>query len=417
MKERIILHADINYCYAQIEEMRYPELKRVPMAVGGNQEKRHGVILAKNELAKKYQIKTGESLVEAKKKCPGLLVIQPDFHAYHYYTECVKNIYREYTDQVESFGMDEAWLDISSSTQLFGSGYAIAKTIQDRVLAELGLTISIGVSFNKIFAKLGSDLIKPKGLVHISKDNFKEIVWPLAVSELLYVGNATKQKLTAEGITTIGELAASDLSFLCRKLGKMGEVIWQFANGYDLSEVAFSDHKEEVKSVGNSITTIRDVTQYEEAKLVYYVLVESVASRLKDQGLKGSVISISLRDAQLNWLTRQRKIKRSTNITEEIMPVVLDLLVQHWSFLTPLRSIGVTVSQLNSDSQAEQLNLFEDETNHQKRLIVDRTMDQIRTKHGFQAIQRCCLLLDQQLTDFNPKGDHTVHPAGISNVV
>lgn len=412
MKERAILHADINYCYAQIEEMRYPKLKHVPMAVGGNQEKRHGVILAKNELAKKYHIKTGESLVEARKKCPDLLVIHPDFNAYHYYTERIKDIYREYTDQVESFGLDEAWIDVSSSTRLFGSGYTIAKTIQDRVLEEWGLTISMGVSFNKIFAKLGSDLIKPRGLVHISHDNFKDIVWPLPVSELLYVGSSTKGKLLQEGITTIGELANTSPHFLCRKLGKMGEVIWQFANGYDVSEVAFTNHMEEVKSVGNSITTIRDVTSYEEAKLVYYVLVESVASRLKEQGLKGSVISISLRDNKLNWLTRQRKIQRSTNLTQEMIPVVLDLLAKNWSFLTPLRSIGVTVSQLVLQSQQEQLNLFEDETCRQKQLILDQTMDQIRTKYGFQSIQRCCLLLDQQLTEFNPKGDHTVHPVG-----
>lgn len=410
MQERVILHSDINHCYAQIEEMRYPQLRKIPMAVGGHEEARHGIILAKNDLAKAFHIKTGESLREAYAKCPQLKIIHPDYEAYMYYTEQVKDIYREYTDKVESFGLDEAWIDLTQSVSLFGSGKEIAQKIQQRVWKELGLTVSIGVSYNKIFAKLGSDMRKPMGLVEITKENYQEVVWSLPIEDLFYVGRATKKKLHFYGIETIGELAKLPIGWMKDHLGKMGELIWWFANGEDVSEVALSAAKDPVKSVGNAITAPRDINTYEEAKIVYYVLVESVASRLRDDGLRGNVISISLRNKDLTWFSRQRKIAQGTNLAQEIMPVVLQLLQENYSFEQPLRTIGVTVSGIEEDGALTQLNLFVSEEERQRQKQLEKSIDEIRNRFGFEKVRRCITLLTPELSSFNPKEDHVIHP-------
>lgn len=412
MKERAIAHIDINSCYAQIEEMLQPEYRNVPMAVGGHEEERHGIILAKNQKAKKYNIQTGETLREAKEKCPNLLIIPPHYEEYLYYTKKVKDIYREYSDRVESFGLDEAWIDLSTSASLFGDPLAIVKTIQQRVYDEIGLTVSIGLSFNKIYAKLGSDLIKPSGLVHIRKDNIKQVVFPLPVEDLLYVGRKTKEKLNRWGIMTIGQLAKTDRKLMHDRLGKMGDIIWCFANGYDSAEVAFNGQADPIKSCGNSITSPRDITNEEEAKLVLMVLCESVASRLKDDQLKGSVISISLRDCELHSFTRQKKLDVPTNISMEILNCAMELLRTHYAFWIPLRSIGVSVSSLTPDSGELQLSLFQDERVRLQQKKIDQVMDQIRNRYGFQAVKRCALLAKPDLTDFDPKGSHIIHPVG-----
>lgn len=412
MKERVILHCDINHCYAQIEEMKYPELRNVPMAVGGHEESRHGIILTKNDLAKKYKIKTGESLRDAYKKCPHLLIIHPHYEDYMYYTEKVKDIYREYSDRVESFGLDEAWIDCTESVQLFGSGKEIAKIIQRRVLEEVGLTVSIGVSFNKIFAKLGSDMIKPMGLVVIDKNNFKQKAWSLPVEDLLYVGRATKVKLDLFGIQTIGDLAKFDCEALKRNLGKMGEVIWWFANGYDQSEVALSGSSEDVKSIGNGITTPKDICTLEEAKIVFYVLCESVASRAKEKGFAGKCISVHLRNTDLKSISRQSKLNKATNLTDEMMEVVMNLLENNYDFSIPLRSVTVTLSHLVNENDEVQLSLFEDVNQRQKMHDLEIVIDKIRSHYGFDSVKRCSMLLDQELSDFNPKGDHVIFPVG-----
>lgn len=409
MKERVILHCDINHCYAQIEEMKFPQLRNVPMAVGGHEESRHGIILAKNLLAKKFKIKTGETLRDAKRKCPELVIVHPNYDDYLYYTEKVKDIYREYTDKVESFGLDEAWVDLSSSS-IFGSGEEVAKIIQKRVLEEIGLTISIGVSFNKVFAKLGSDLIKPSGLVVITRENYKETVWPLPVEDLFYVGKATKRKLEVMNINTIGELANTGVEVLRKRFGKMGEVLWGFANGYDLSNVTHIDYQREIKSVGNSVTAIRDIINYEDAKIVFYVLSESVASRLKESGLKGYVVSISLRNNKLEWFTRQQKRDIPTNISKEIMETTLELLKNNYDFSIPLRSIGVSVSMLVPDDYPSQMSLFINEEERDKAKRIDETLDKIRNRFGHYSIHRACVLLDSKLTGFSPKEDHIIHP-------
>lgn len=411
-KEKIVLHCDINHCYAQIEEMRHPELREVAMAVGGDEMSRHGIILAKNDIARTFHIKTGESLRDAYQKCPHLTIVPPDFPTYLYYSEKVKEIYRQYSDQIEEFGIDEAWIDVTNSTSLFGDGMEIARQIQKKVIKEVGLTISIGVSFNKIFAKLGSDLVKPNGIVRIGKDNFKEIAWPLEIRELFYVGRATKEKLYQLGIYTIGELACSNRLFIREQLGKMGELVWWFANGENVSEVALSSQRNEVKSVGNSITTAKNMEGLEDAKMVLYVLAESVASRLKRKKLKGKVISVSYRTSELHSFSNQQKIEQATNISGEILDIAFHLLKKHYQFHHPLRSIGISVSHLNKDHGYSQIHLFQSEEIREKNEKLDNIMQEIRDKYGFSKIKRCCLETNQGLTSFNPEKEHVIHPTG-----
>lgn len=412
MKERVVLHCDINHCYAQIEEMMNPELRNVAMAVGGHEENRHGIILAKNDIAKKYHLRTGESLREAYQKCPHLLIVHPHYDEYLYYTEKVKDIYREYSDRVESFGLDEAWIDCTESVKLYGSGKEIAQIIQKRVLEEIGLTVSIGVSFNKVFAKLGSDIIKPCGLVEITHQNFKQKVWPLPVGDLLYVGRATKVKLELFGIKTIGDLAQFNLDTLRRNLGKVGEIVYWFANGYDNSEVALVGSHDEVKSIGNGITTPKDIQNLKEAKIVFYVLCESVATRAREAGLEGKCIRIQLRNKNLKSFVRQKKIDIATNLSDEMMQVVMELLTRNYDFSVPLRSVSVTLSRLCHETREVQMSLFDDEINRLKKKELENTIHKIRTHYGFHTIKRCSMLLDRDLSDFDPKDEHIIHPVG-----
>lgn len=411
--ERVIFHIDINHCYAQIEEMKYPKLRVVPMAVGGHEETRHGIILAKNDLAKNFKIKTGETLRDAYKKCKDLVVIPPHYEEYMYYTEQVKNIYRRYSDQVESFGLDEAWIDVTRSVHLFGGdGVQLAKRIQQEVLQEIGLTVSVGVSYNKIFAKLGSDMKKPSGMTVITKENYKEKVWPLPVEDLLYVGRATEMKLKDIKIFTIGDLANTPPELLQRLLGAAGPMLYGFANGLEGGDVSISGSYLQPKSIGNSMTLIHDVKCHNELRPVLYIIAESIASRLKDHGLEGEVVSINYRDTDLNWCTRQRKLLQSTDVSEEILKTAMQLFGENWHLEADLRAVGISVSKLKPHGSFRQIDLFSDDTIHFQARKVDETMDQIREKYGFESIKRACTLVDAELCDFNPKGDHTIHPVG-----
>lgn len=412
MKDRWIIHSDINHCYAQIEEMKYPKTRYVPMAVGGHEESRHGIILTKNALAKKYGVKTGESLREALKKCPELLIIHPHYDDYIYYTQKVKQIYREYTDQVESFGLDEAWIDLTHSLTLFHDPIKTAKTIQNRIYDELGLKVSMGVSYNKVFAKIGSDLHKDQGFDVITKDNYQDIIWPLPIEDLFYVGYRTAPKLRARGIGTIGDLAKLNLGYLRSFLGKQGELLWYFANGHDETEVMVGDSQSPIKSVGNGITAVRDMKDREDIKMVFQVLTESVATRLKQLGFKGDVISIGLRNTDLTGFSRQRKIDTATNIASEIMNVVMSLVDINCDFKAGYRAINVTVSHLRPDDGVEQLSLFLDQEERDKEKAIDIVMDKIRGKYGASKICRLVTMQDRELTGFDPLEDHVIHPVG-----
>jgi len=411
MKERWILHADIDHCYAQIHEMLYPDLRKVPMAVGGHEEMRHGIILAKNDLAKQYGIKTAESLREAYEKLPSLLIIHPLYPLYITYTEKVKDIYREYTDRVESFGLDEAWADLTPSLTLFGaSATDLAKHIQNRVYKEMGLTVSLGLSFNKVFAKLGSDQRKPHGFYRMTKQDYPETVWPLPVEDLLFVGRATKEKLRYYGITTIGQLARRERSYLKKLFGKNGETLWFFANGMDVTEVASGPRREVIKSVGNGITTPADINTFDEAREVFLVLCESVATRLRENGLAGQVVSVMLRGSDLAYIGRQRKLSRPTDLATEILEMVMILTRENWRQESPLRSIGVTISSLKPALSYRQSDLFTDERAREKEVRLEQVIDRIRSKYGYDAIKRLGLLECPHLTNFNPLAEHVIHP-------
>lgn len=410
MKEKAILHCDINHCYAQIEEMKVPELKNVPMVVGGKEENRNGIVLARNLHAKTYGIKTADTLREAFEKCPDLLVIHPNYDDYVYYSNKIKDIYREYTDKVESFGVDEAWIDVSDSRLLFGDEVSIAREIQRRALDEYGITISVGVSYNKIFAKLGSDMTKPSGFHVITKDNYKEIVWPLEVSELLYVGSKTKIKLNQMNIFTIGDLATHDINQLRKVLGKNGEIIWYFANGLDDTDVSIE--KILPKSVGNGITTPRNLNNFRDVKHVLYVLSESIAARLKEQHLEGRTISLSLRDVELKSMSRQMQLKENTDLVSEIIDAALYLARYRFDFNPPYRSLSLKVSDLEMKSNSYQLDLFTDPEAKKKTYILEDTIEELRDKYGFAIVKRASLMISEDITSFDPKRGHLIHPVG-----
>lgn len=412
-KDRVILHADVNHCYAQIEEMLSPACRDVPMAVGGNEEQRHGIILAKNLKAKPFGIKTGEPIRDALKKCPNLFIIPPKYEEYKYYTEKVKNIYREYSDKVESFGLDEAWIDVTGSQSLFGSGEEIAKEIQDRVLSELGLTVSIGVSFNKVFAKLGSDMIKPQGLVIINKENYKEVAWKLPVEDLLMVGKATKEKMNKLDIFTIGDLAETSVKTLQKKFGVIGALLWSYANGTETSEVDPIGTKRPPKSIGNSWTMPKDINNFKEAKIVFERLTNSVACRLREQGYKGNVIHIHIRDKKLDSFGKQIKIDHCTDTAKEILKIVMDLLDEIWSRNIPLRSVGVSVTGLKPYTTHTQYDLFGVVEELEKENQIEMTIEDIRAKFGFFKVDKCSALLDKKLSEVDPKGNHTIFPVGV----
>ena len=412
--ERWIIHSDINHCYAQIEEMMYPELRNVPMAVGGHEEDRHGIILAKNDLAKKYHIKSGESLRDAFQKCPELLIVPPHYDDYLFYTEEVKRIYREYSDKVESFGLDEAWIDITGTEKLFHkTAMELAEEIQRRVFKELGLTVSMGLSFNKVFAKLGSDLDKKQGLAVITRDNFKDMVFPLPIADILYIGKATSSQLNERNIYTLGDLALSSKEYIKSFLGKNGEMVWLFANGYDTLSVNSS--QQVIKSVGNGITAKHDIHTIEEAKIVLSMLAESVAKRLRQSNKLGSVISIGMRYKDLQGLSRQKRVDTPTNIAQEILDMVMILLRDNWNMAIPLRSLSISVSSLvEKETYAYQMSLFNtaNEEDRYEQLHLEEVIQEIKERWGEKSIKYGHSLLDEELSDFSTQLGMDIHPPG-----
>ena len=302
------MHSDINCCYAAIEHLHHPELTGKPLAVGGDPESRHGIVLTADYIAKKYGVKTGMTLWQAKRVCQDITFITPRMDLYLRFSRMAHEIYSEYTDLQKPYGIDECWLDVTASSSIKGDGYKIAEEISKRMKFELGITVSIGVSFNKIFAKLGSDYKKPDAITTMYKDEFRQKAWKLPVSDLLYVGKSTTRKLIKIGIKTIGDLARMDESILISHFGKMGGVLWAFVNGYDETLVRLENTHAPIKSVGNSTTTPRDLESNEDVKIVLYILAESVAARLRENGFRCRVVEISVRDNELYSFTRQKKM-------------------------------------------------------------------------------------------------------------
>ena len=410
--ERIILHSDCNSFYASVECLHHPEIREKPVAVGGDIEQRHGIILAKNQLAKQFHVSTGEAIWRAKQKCPELIVLPPNFPLYLRFSRLARDIYLDYSNRVEPFGLDEAWLDITSSENQKDKGERTAHEIRKRIREELGITVSIGVSYNKIFAKLGSDYRKPDAVTMITKENYRQIAWPLPVSDLLYVGPATKRKLNGFGVHTIGELAQTPVEILRSKFGKIGDILWCFSNGLDSSPVADFQNQPVVKSIGNSTTAPRDLERDEDVKIILYVLADSVARRLREQGLKGRTIHFSVRDNSLFSFTRQKTLGFYTNLTEEIAGEALSLFREHYQWKRPVRSIGISVSDLEAGTICSQTSLFCDEVKREKMERLDKALDRLKVRFGTFAVQPAVLLKDRKLSGFDPKNDHIIHPVG-----
>ena len=410
--ERIILHSDCNSFYASVECLHHPEIREKALAVGGDIEQRHGIILAKNQLAKQFHVSTGEAIWQAKQKCPELIVLPPDFPLYLRFSRLARDIYLDYSSRVEPFGLDEAWLDITSRENQKDKGEKTAQEIRKRIREELGITVSIGVSYNKIFAKLGSDYQKPDAVTLITKENYRQIAWPLPVSDLLYVGPATKRKLNGFGVHTIGELAQTPVEILRSKFGKIGDVLWCFSNGLDSSPVADFQNQPVVKSIGNSTTAPRDLERDEDVKMILYVLADSVARRLREQGLKGRTIHISVRDNSLFSFTRQKSLLSYTNLTGEIAGEALSLFREHYRWKRPVRSVGISVSDLAADTIYSQTSLFCDEVKREKMERLDNAVDRLKARFGTFAVQPAVLLKDRKLSGFDPKNDHIIHPLG-----
>lgn len=407
--ERTILHSDINSCYANIECLYHPELWNKPVAVCGDVEQRHGIILAKNQPAKKCGVLTGEAIWQAKQKCPNLITVPAHYDLYMEVSKAIRAIYARYTDRIEPFGLDESWLDITGISGLSGSGETVAQEIRRTIKKEIGVTVSIGVSWNKIFAKLGSDYKKPDAVTVITRDNFKEKFWPLPASNLLYVGPATTRKLAKYGIHTIGELACMEDDFLRSLLGKWGEYLWCFANGHDISPVAKMDYYAAIKSIGNSMTTFRDVTCREEAWQVILSLSESVARRLRENGFRCRTVKLSMKDSNFLYKEVQKKLSAPCCTVEEIAKAAVQLLDQYYPFTVPLRAIGVRACDLLSLANGVQTDFFEDTAKRERRERLESCVDKLRCRFGMDAVRRAALL-NAEITGESDPLTHVVHP-------
>lgn len=409
---RTILHSDLNNFYASVESLFHPEYAGCPLVVCGRVEDRHGIVLAKNMIAKKAGVKTGMVLFEAKKLCPNLVCIEAHHDLYLKYSRAVRKIYLEYTDQVEPFGIDEAWLDVTHSNACGGDGYKIAEEIRKRVKEEIGLTVSIGVSFNKVFAKLGSDMKKPDAVTVISKDNFKNKVWGLPASDLLYVGKATKDKLEKLNIHTIGELATFSKPILTSKLGKWGEVLLSYARGQDVDPVRKYDEFEELKSIGNSITYYRDIKTDDDVYSLLILLSESVCARMKHAGFKcARTLSLVVTNDKLETTVRMTKATTPMSLSTEMAQTAFDLFKKTFSWSTALvRMLGITVSDF---TEHKQLALFEDEKKKDKLVKLENVVEQMREKYGRKIINKAVILKDEHMVNLNIKGD----PSSLSSDV
>ena len=388
LMDRTILHCDLNAFYASVECLYRPELKEVPMAVGGDVENRRGIILAKNELAKGCGVVTAETIWQAQRKCPQLVIVGPHFDRYHKYSRLVNELYYRFTDKIEPFGIDESWLDVSGSLHLFGSGREIADQIRELVRSELGLTVSVGVSFNKVFAKLGSDYKKPDATTVIDRNNYRQIVNPLPVSDLLFVGRAAAAMLAKLGIKTIGELAGCDRQLLAARLGRMGEKIHDYANGVDPSPVGAAGQAREAKSIGNGITFRRNLIGLDDITTGVAVLSDTVAGRLRKSGLKCRTVQVTIRDPQFRTISRQKRLDRATHLAKEIAAASVAIIKEAWNLEKPIRMLTITGLQLVEGDQYEQPSLFSTVEDKQREKIekIEEAVDAIRDRFGQDSI-------------------------------
>ena len=388
MMDRVILHCDCNSFFASVELVELPHLKNCPVAVCGSEQERHGIVLAKNEIAKRYGIFTTQTVADARRVCPNLVIIPPHYEKYAAYSRAVREIFERYTDQIEPFGMDEAWLDVTASQKLFGSGEQIAHSIREQIKSELSITVSIGVSFNKVFAKLGSDYKKPDAVTVISRDNYESIVHPLPVSSLLYAGQQTCRVLKEIGVRTIGDLAKTPVTLLSARLGKMGAMLHAYANGEDDSAVVASH--DDPKSISNGRTFARDLVGFAECERAIALLSSDVGSTLRRRRMKCTTVFLKMKDSLLHTYGKQASLSTPTDSTDEIVKRITELLPQLWKENVPARSVTVGVSGLVQREYAtEQLDMFaqpEQEKMREKIAKREDVVDSIRERFGHGAI-------------------------------
>ncbi len=388
--QRVILHCDLNSFFASVELLEHPELREKPVAVCGNPSTRHGIILAKNEAAKHFQVKTAETIWQARKKCPDLILLPSHHHKYRHYSKLVNGIYQRYTDLVEPFGIDESWLDVTGTLHLFGkNGRELADELREVIRTELGLTISVGVSYNKVFAKLGSDYKKPDATTVIAPSNWQSIVWPLPVSDLLFVGLASQRILHRYGIETIGQLAHADRAMLEEVMGKQGAQLHDYAWGRGDNPVRPAGDRPPPKSIGNGMTFRHNLTNWDEIRSGLDLLCDSVAVRLRQAQRKGARIQVTIRDPQFQTITRQGPLPLPTNLARELTAGAVALVQKHWIVGKPIRMLTVTALNLVPEWDAvEQLDLFQPNRSAQREKLehLERAVDHIRSKYGSDAI-------------------------------
>ena len=421
MPDRDVLHSDINCCYAQIECQARPELRGKPVVVGGDEEARHGIVLAKNLIAKRAGVKTAMALWEARKACPGLVVVPPDYRLYMDVSRRAREIYYDYTDRVEPFGPDEAWLDVTGTRRCLGLSPAeIAREVSERMVAELGISVSVGVSWNKIFAKFGSDYKKPDAVTVITRENYREVVWQAPVRDLLYVGPATERKLHSSGIDTIGQLACASDELLRNRLGKMGFVLRGFARGQDATEVKpydrdAADVMREIKSYGNGLTAPRDICDPQSAKAYVWMLAESVAQRMREGRARARTVSVGARAADdLCTRSRQCKLPVATDVTLEVARAAWGLLreLEPLDASHPLRGIHVRASDLEPADADLQASLFDPLPRRTEMRELDASVDDLRRRYGNKCVVWGAQLVDEGAASVDAKADNTVHPVG-----
>lgn len=384
--DRTILHIDVNNFFASIEIMLNPNLKGFPVAVCGSENDRHGIVLAKSYEAKKFGVKTAETVWQAKKKCPNLIIVPPQYDEYKKYSKLIQNIYYSYTDQVEPFGLDECWLDVTGSLKLFGNVENIAEEIKERVKKEIGVTVSIGVSFTKTFAKLGSDLKKPDAITYISKENFKNIVWPLVTNEIIGVGKSTFKILEEMNLKTIGELANCDISLLEQKLGKHGRILWKRVNGIDDEIVDANIYTASPKSIGNGKTFRNDLTKINDIRSAFQNLTYEISNKLKKHRLEAKNIQIVIRDNQFNDKQLQCELPTITSSSLIITNTAMDLFKKYkWN--KPIRALTIRAINLIEEGTNDQISLFEEKDEYEKIKKIDKVMFEINNKFGPNSVK------------------------------
>lgn len=415
------MHIDMNAFYASVAQHLDPKLRERPVAVAGDPKKRNGIILAKSRQAKAAGVKTGLAIWEAKKLCPDIIIVPPDYAAYKRYSRLARLIYYDYTDLVEPFGLDEAWIDITGSLPLFGGDeMRVAQEISERVKSELGLTVSVGVSWNKVFSKLGSDMDPGDGIIAITRDNYKDVAWSRPVRDMIYVGSATEKKLHSAGYKTIGDLAHAGDYFLKRRFGKIGILLRMFARGEDVSPVRVMDYEQadveyDVKGIGNGLTAPHDLVCESDAKALIWLLSESVSQRLRESCYRCRTISVGVRRAgDLSGYTRQTTIKTPTCLTKEIANTAMDLLrkSQPLDEEHAIRALHVRTTNLVSMKEPIQYDLFGNAERIAVMERLDLTIDVLRRRFGNTCIRRGVELTDDTMSGLDIKRDNTVHPIG-----